>query len=71
MQTLRMAWRNIWRNTRRTVVTIAAMSVAIFITLHYSALVGGMLVQMQSDSLDFETGAVQVFAPGYQDRPSI
>ncbi|MFH1809419.1 MAG: FtsX-like permease family protein [Pseudomonadota bacterium] len=71
MSTFRMAWRNIWRNKRRTLVTIAAMTVAVFITLHYSALVGGMLVQMQSDSLDFETGAVQVFAPGYQDRPSI
>lgn len=71
MSTFRMAWRNIWRNKRRTGVTIAAMIVAIFITLQYSALIGGMLVQMQSDSLDFETGAVQIHAPGYQDRPSI
>jgi len=71
MSTWKMAWRNIWRNRRRTTVTIAAMTLAVFLTIGYSGLVDGMLVQMQSDTLDFETGAVQVFAPGYQDRPSI
>jgi len=66
-----MAWRNIWRNGRRTTATIAAMSVAVLVTVLYSSLVAGMLVQMESDTLDFELGAVQIFAPGYQDRPSL
>ena len=66
-----MAWRNLWRNKRRSTVTIAAMSVAVFVTIIYSGLVAGMLVQMESDTLDFELGAVQIFAPGYQDRPSL
>jgi putative ABC transport system permease protein len=66
-----MAWRNIWRNGRRTAATIAAMSVAVLVTVLYSSLVAGMLVQMESDTLDFELGAVQIFAPGYQDRPSL
>jgi ABC-type lipoprotein release transport system permease subunit len=66
-----MAWRNILRNQRRTTVTIAAMSVAVFITIVYSGLIAGMLVQLQSDTLDFELGAVQIFAPGFQDKPSI
>jgi ABC-type lipoprotein release transport system permease subunit len=66
-----MAWRNILRNKRRTIVTIAAMTTAVFITIVYSGLIAGMLVQLQSDTLDFELGAVQVFAPGFQDRPSI
>jgi len=71
MSTFKWAWRNIWRNKRRTGVTIAAMCLAVLITLNYSALVAGMLVQLQGDALDFELGAVQIFAPGYQDRPSI
>ncbi len=71
MSTWKMAWRNIWRNKRRTMVTIAAMSVAVFITIIYSGLIAGMLVQLESDTLDFELGAVQIFAPGYQDKPSI
>lgn len=71
MSTWKMAWRNIWRNRRRTLVTIAAMAIAVFITIGYSGLVAGMVSQFESDTLDFELGAVQVFAPGYQDRPSI
>ena len=69
VNTWKMAWRNILRNKRRTTVTIAAMSVAVFITIVYSSLVAGMLVQLQSDTLDFELGAVQIFAPGFQDKP--
>ncbi len=30
-----------------------------------------MLLQMQSDALDLESGAVQVHAPGYLDKPSL
>ena len=71
MSTWKMAWRNIMRNRRRTGVTIAAMIVAVFITIGYSGLVAGMLVQLESDTLDFELGAAQIFAPGYQDKPSI
>lgn len=71
MSTFSMAWRNIWRNRRRTLVTVAAMTIAVFITVGYSSMVSGMLVQMESDTLDFDLGAVQIHAPGYQDRPSI
>ena len=71
MSTWKMAWRNIWRNRRRTMVTVAAMSIAVFVTIIYSGLVAGMVTQMQSDALDLELGAAQIFAPGYQDRPSI
>ncbi len=66
-----MAWRNIWRNRRRTLVTIAAMTTAVLITICYSGLVAGMLSHFKSNALDFELGGAQIFAPGYQDRPSI
>ena len=71
MSTFTLAWRNIWRNKRRTAVTIAAIVVALVITLNYSALVAGMLTKMKSDALDVETGAVQIHAPGYLDKPSL
>ena len=66
-----MAWRNIWRNRRRTVVTTAAMGLALLVTILYSGMVEGMLVNLEADALDFEVGAVQIFAEGYQDNPSI
>jgi len=66
-----MAWRNIWRNGRRSLATIAAMTVAVFITILYSGLIAGMQVQLESDTLDFELGAAQILAPGFQDEPSL
>lgn len=71
MKTSRMAWRNIWRNRRRTLVTTAAMTLALLVTILYSGMVEGMLVNLEADALDFEVGAVQVFARGYQDNPSL
>ncbi len=71
MKTTRMAWRNIWRNRRRTIVTTAAMTLALLVTILYSGMVEGMLVNLEADALDFEVGAVQVFARGYQDNPSL
>jgi hypothetical protein len=34
-----MAWRNVWRNTRRSGVTIAAMSLGLWVKVLYSGLV--------------------------------
>ncbi|MHB8895119.1 MAG: hypothetical protein ACYC99_08095 [Candidatus Geothermincolia bacterium] len=71
MKTSSMAWRNIWRTRRRTIVTTAAMTLALLFTIVYSGMVEGMLVKLEADTLDFEVGAGQVFASGYQDNPSL
>lgn len=71
MQTFRLAWRNIWRNKRRTSVTVAAMAVAVLVTTVYSSMVTGYLGNMERDALDLEVGAAEIFAAGYQDKPSV
>ena len=68
---LRLAWRNIWRNSRRTVVTIAAMAFALWVMVLYSGLISGYLAGMARDVLDYEVGEVQIFAPRYLDDPSL
>lgn len=70
MGILRLAWRNIWRNTRRTAVTVAAMALSLAVTIVYAAMVD--MVTMERDALEAaEMGVAQVFRQGYQDRPSI
>ncbi len=71
MQTLRMAWRNVWRNSRRSVVTIAAMAFALWVMVLYSGLVTGMLVSMESDAVELELGDLQLVAEGFRDDPSL
>ncbi len=71
MNIFRMAWRNVWRNKRRTTVTIAAMTLALMVEVLYSGLVLGYLQGLEDDLLDLEVGDVQIFAPDYLDTPSI
>jgi ABC-type lipoprotein release transport system permease subunit len=66
-----MAWRNVWRNKRRSIVTIAAMTLALCVELLYSGLVTGYLQGMEDDVLNLEVGDLQVFAGNYLDKPSI
>ncbi len=66
-----MAWRNVWRNTRRSLVTIAAMTLALCVELLYSGLVTGYLQGMEDDILDLEVGDMQIFAGDYLDKPSM
>jgi len=57
-----MAWRNVWRNRRRSLVTVAAMSLALLTMILYTGLIEGYLEGMERNVLDLEVGDVQVFA---------
>ena len=71
MGILKMAWRNLSRHRRRSVVTIAAMTLALFVLVLYSGLLEGYLRNMEGNILDLEVGDVQVHAGDYLNRPSI
>lgn len=71
MDDLKLAWRNVWRNTRRSVVTIAATSLALFVMIVYSGLVVGYVDGLQRNILDLEVGDAQAFAEGYRAKPSL
>jgi len=66
-----MAWRNVWRNRRRSLVTVAAMSLALLVMILYTGLIEGYLEGMERNVLDLEVGDVQVFAGDYRRNPSI
>ena len=71
MNVFKMAWRNIWRNTRRSVVSIAAMAFALFVLVQYGGLVNGYMHGMTADLIELGTGDMQIFHPEYRVRPSI
>ena len=66
-----MAWRNVWRNRRRTIVTVAAMTLALWVMILYTGLVEGYLAGMERNILNLELGDVQVFALDFRDNPSL
>lgn len=71
MSTLRLAWRNVWRNSRRSVVTMAAMTLALWVMVLYSGIIEGYLHSMEATVLEQEMGDLQIFHPDYEDEPSI
>jgi len=71
LNVFKMAWRNVLRNRRRSVVTISAMAFALFVELLYSGLVPGYLNAMEEDITDLEIGDIQIHANDYRNAPSI
>jgi ABC-type lipoprotein release transport system permease subunit len=67
----KIAWRNVWRNQRRTIVTIGAMSLALTVMILWAGLIEGYLEGMERNILELEVGDLQIFANDYRDNPSI
>ncbi|MBT8039208.1 MAG: ABC transporter permease [Gammaproteobacteria bacterium] len=67
----RLAWRNLWRNYRRTLVMLLAIAVGVWAMIFMTALMRGMVDQMIEDGIAALPGYVQVHHPSYRDDPSI
>jgi ABC-type lipoprotein release transport system permease subunit len=67
----RLAWRNLWRNHRRTLIMLMAIAVGVWAMIFMSALMRGMVDQMVVDGINSLPGYVQIHHPGYLDDPSI
>jgi ABC-type lipoprotein release transport system permease subunit len=65
MNALRQAWRNLWRNPRRTMVTMSAVGFGTAVLIVSLALMDGVVRQMVSNATNLVVGEVQVHAPGY------
>lgn len=71
MDVWKFAWRNVWRNQRRTLVTVAAMSLALLVMILYAGLMEGYFRDMERNVLDLEVGDVQIHAEDYRNNPSL
>jgi len=69
--TLRIAWRNLWRNGKRTLLAIGAIAVGMFSFLAVAALLNGYAdIFLESLTGPF-IGHIQVHAPEWRDERSI
>ncbi len=68
---LKMAWRNIWRNKRRTIITAASIFFAIFFALVMRAFQLGSYGNMVDNVVQAYTGHIQVFDKEYQEDKTI
>lgn len=66
MMTLKLAWRNIWRNRRRTLITAAAIGLGVASLVFTEGLVEGMFGRMVNVATASMSGDAQVHAPEYR-----
>jgi len=62
---LQLAWRNLWRNPRRTFITMAAIAFGYAMLLFVACLMAGLRWQMIENGTCLVMSQIQVHAPGY------
>jgi ABC-type lipoprotein release transport system permease subunit len=63
---LRLAWRNIWRHRRRTIIIVAAMGFGLSLMMMYDGLVDGFNQAIYGNAIKVLGGNIQVHAEGYR-----
>jgi ABC-type lipoprotein release transport system permease subunit len=65
---LRLAWRNIWRHRRRTVIIVLAMGLSLGLMMFYDGLMDGFNNAIAGNAVRVLGGNVQVHAAGYREK---
>jgi len=68
---LPLAWRNLWRNSRRSLLVVLAVAVGTMSIIDFTALMQAWARSTISASLRTLTGEAQIHAPGYLADPGV
>jgi ABC-type lipoprotein release transport system permease subunit len=68
---LKLAWRNIWRNKRRTIITMMSVVMAVMLSSVMSSMQEGQYAQMIDNTVGTFYGHLQVQKKGYHDKPTL
>jgi putative ABC transport system permease protein len=66
-----MAWRNVWRNRRRSLLTVAAIALGLAFNIFMRGIGDGFHDQMVDNSVRAEIGHIQIHRSGYRDNPGV
>ena len=68
---LSLGWRNIWRNRRRTLISMSAIGFGLLLVIFYSGLVGGMLGDAKNQLDNAGMGHVEISAMGFRTKHDV
>lgn len=71
MMYLALAWRNLWRNHRRTLITLTSIAFAVVLAQWLGAMTRGAHNQMIDNVSRFHTGFIQVQDTRFEAEPSL
>ncbi|MGA2111815.1 MAG: FtsX-like permease family protein [Anaerolineales bacterium] len=66
---LRLAWRNIWRHRRRTVIVVAALGLGLGLMMFYDGMIAGFEQAIYGNAIRVLGGNIRVHAAGYSASP--
>jgi ABC-type lipoprotein release transport system permease subunit len=65
---LRLAWRNIWRHKRRTIIIMLAMGMSLAMMMWYDGLMEGFNQAIYGNAIRVLGGNIQIHAAGYRAK---
>ena len=68
---LTMAWRNVWRNRRRSALTVSVIALSLTFNILMRGIGDGFHEQMVDNSVRANIGHLQVHRKGYHDDPGL
>lgn len=68
--TFRLAWRNLWRNRRRTLLVVMAMAMMMSFLIMYDSMIFGFESAVYGNAIKLSGGNIQIRATGYEDSYS-
>jgi len=67
---LKLAWRNLWRNRRRTLIVVMAMGMMMSFLIMYDSMIVGFESAVYGNAIKLSGGNIQIRAIGYEDSYS-
>ncbi len=67
---IKMAWRNMWRNWRRTLIATVAIVLGLILLIFMDALMKGSDQAIFGNAVRLYGGNIQIHAPGFRDKAS-
>lgn len=67
----KLAWRNIWRNARRSLIILTSVIVGLVAIVLYDSISNGMIVQMLDNQIGTQVSHIQIHRKGFNDNKII
>lgn len=71
MKNFRLAWRNLWRNSKRSMITMASVFFGVILSTLMTSMQHGSYDSMINNVVKFYSGYAQVFSEAYDENKTI
>lgn len=65
---LKLVWRNLWRNSRRTLITMASIAFAVLFSIIMKSFQDGVFDNLIKNVVNYYSGYIQIHQKGYWDE---